>query len=114
MIIDGELGTDRAKDLAIYCWGHIGHYAVDGPTLNRHAETVDIVGLQSTLLPHQHVHKDFALPTRMPTANCRLFYKRLTHPKLTPLIRRARLHVWKKGGGDVDTSPYSLDCTASL
>ena len=44
VINDGKLGTDRAKDLAIYCWGHLGHYVVDEPTLNHHAETVDNVG----------------------------------------------------------------------
>ena len=68
-IIDGELGTDRAKDLVICCWGHLGHYAVDEPTLSHHAETVDIVNLHSTLLEHQHVDKDFALLTRMQTTN---------------------------------------------
>ena len=50
--IDGELGTGRAKDLAICYWGHLGHYAVDEPTLSHHAETVDIVSLHSMLLEH--------------------------------------------------------------
>ena len=72
-IIDGELGTDRAKDLAICCWGRLGHYAVDEPTLNCHAETVDIVGVHSTLLEHRHVHKDFDLLTRMQNASSRSF-----------------------------------------
>ena len=53
-IIDGELGTDRAKDLVICCWGHLGHYAVDELTLGHHAEIDDVVSLHSTLLEHQH------------------------------------------------------------
>ena len=70
-INDGEPGMDRAKDLTIYCWGHLGHYAVDGPPLNHKAETVDIARQHSTQLQHLHVHRDFALLIHMQTANSR-------------------------------------------